>query len=54
MPSVLILEAMAQVSSVLIFRENGEPPLYQAYFTGLEKASLRRLVVPGDQLVVGG
>ncbi|HOV32431.1 MAG TPA: UDP-3-O-acyl-N-acetylglucosamine deacetylase [Candidatus Hydrogenedens sp.] len=52
MPSVLILEAMAQVSSVLIFRENGEPPFYQAYFTGLEKASLRRLVVPGDQLVV--
>lgn len=52
MPGVLILEAMAQVASVLIFRENGEPPLYQAYFVGLEKAFLKRLVVPGDQLVI--
>lgn len=52
MPGVLILEAMAQVASVLIFKEDGEPPLYQAYFIGLEKAYLKRLVVPGDQLVI--
>ncbi len=52
MPGVLIIEAMAQVSSVLIFGENGEPNGQLAFFTGIEKARFRHTVVPGDQLVI--
>lgn len=52
MPGVLIVEAMAQVSSVLIFGENGEPQNRLAFFMGVERAKFRRTVVPGDQLVI--
>lgn len=52
MPGVLIIEAMAQVSSVLIFGENGEPKDQLAFFMGVDKAKFRRTVVPGDQLVI--
>jgi 3-hydroxymyristoyl/3-hydroxydecanoyl-(acyl carrier protein) dehydratase len=49
---VLIIEAMAQVSSVLIFGESGEPNGQLAFFLGVEKARFRQTVVPGDQLVI--
>jgi UDP-3-O-[3-hydroxymyristoyl] N-acetylglucosamine deacetylase/3-hydroxyacyl-[acyl-carrier-protein] dehydratase len=52
MPGVLIVEAMAQVSSVLIFGENGEPNGQLAFFLGIEKARFRQTVVPGDQLQI--
>ena len=52
MPGVLIIEAMAQVSSVLIFNEDGEPRDKLAFFMGVEKAKFRRTVVPGDQLFI--
>jgi len=52
MPGVLIIEAMAQASSVLIFSENGEPNDQLAFFMGIEKAKFRQTVVPGDQLVI--
>lgn len=52
MPGVLIIEAMAQVSSVLIFGENGDPNGRLAFFMGVEKAKFRRTVVPGDQLLI--
>lgn len=52
MPGVLIVEAMAQVSSVLIFGENGEPKGKLAFFLAVEKARFRRTVVPGDQLLI--
>jgi UDP-3-O-[3-hydroxymyristoyl] N-acetylglucosamine deacetylase / 3-hydroxyacyl-[acyl-carrier-protein] dehydratase len=52
MPGVLIIEAMAQVSSVLIFGDKGEAPEKLAFFLGIEKAKFRRTVVPGDQLVI--
>ncbi len=52
MPGVLIVEAMAQVSSLLIFGQNGEPADRLAFFLGIEKAKFRRTVVPGDQLVI--
>lgn len=52
MPGVLIIEAMAQVSSVLIFGENGEPQGQLAFFMGIDKAKFRRTVIPGDQLVI--
>ncbi len=52
MPGVLILEAMAQVAGVLLYREMSEEERGQKliYFTGVENAKFRRPVVPGDQL----
>ncbi|MBN2307895.1 MAG: UDP-3-O-[3-hydroxymyristoyl] N-acetylglucosamine deacetylase [Candidatus Hydrogenedentes bacterium] len=52
MPGVLIIEVMAQVSSVLIFGGNGSHPKKLAFFLGIDRAKFRRTVVPGDQLVV--
>lgn len=52
MPGVLIVEAMAQVSSLLIFGANGEPDQRLAFFLAIEKAKFRRTVVPGDQLLI--
>jgi UDP-3-O-[3-hydroxymyristoyl] N-acetylglucosamine deacetylase/3-hydroxyacyl-[acyl-carrier-protein] dehydratase len=52
MPGVLIIESMAQVSSVLIFGEEGVPDGRVAFFMGIDKAKFRRTVVPGDQLVI--
>ena len=52
MPGVLILEAMAQVAGVMIYREmpDDERTRKLIYFTGIENAKFRRPVVPGDQL----
>ena len=52
MPGVLIIEAMAQVSSVLIFGPEGEPTGKQAFFLGIDNAKFRKIVVPGDQIVI--
>ena len=49
MPGVLIVEAMAQLSGVLILRR----PEYRGkigYFMAIDKARFRRPVTPGDQL----
>ena len=51
MPGVLIIEVMAQVSSVLIFGDTGDPGKV-AFFIGINNAKFRRTVVPGDQIVV--
>lgn len=55
MPGVLIVEAMAQTGGLMIFSSlgeqganNGEQKL--AYFTSIDKAKFRKLVIPGDQL----
>jgi len=50
MPGVLILEAMGQVAGMLITQR---PDMKGAtiYLTSIEKAKLRRPVVPGDQLI---
>jgi 3-hydroxyacyl-[acyl-carrier-protein] dehydratase len=47
MPGVLIIEALAQVGSVMILtmpEHRGK----NGYFTGIDKARFRRQVVPGD------
>ena len=49
MPGVLILEALAQVSCVLVLRDLGVAGSI-ALFTGADNVSWRRRVVPGDQL----
>ncbi len=51
MPGVLIIESMAQVSSVLIFHDNALPNKV-AIFLGIDRAKFRRTVVPGDQLIL--
>ena len=53
MPGVLILEAMAQSAGVLTFESL--PPEKRnilVYFMGIDRARFRRMVVPGDQLVI--
>lgn len=52
MPGVLIIECMAQVAGVMIYKDVPEPQEKLIYFTGIEKARFRRPVVPGDQLRV--
>lgn len=52
MPGVLILEVMAQVSSILIFGDESRLPGQLAFFMGIDKARFRRTVGPGDQIVV--
>ena len=53
MPGVLILEVMAQISSVLLYGDaTTELPGKLAFFLGIDHAKFRRTVVPGDQLVV--
>jgi 3-hydroxyacyl-[acyl-carrier-protein] dehydratase len=52
MPGVLIIECMAQVAGVMIYKDVPQPQEKLIYFTGIEKARFRRPVVPGDQLRV--
>ncbi|MDQ1258112.1 MAG: 3-hydroxyacyl-[acyl-carrier-protein] dehydratase, partial [Candidatus Hydrogenedentes bacterium] len=48
----LVIEVMAQVSSLLTFGDNGKPPGKFAFLMGIEQAQFRRTVGPGDQIVV--
>jgi beta-hydroxyacyl-ACP dehydratase FabZ len=50
MPGVLILESMAQVAGVMIYRDLPDKHSKLIYFTGIENAKFRRPVLPGDQL----
>lgn len=56
MPGVLLIEVMAQVGSVLALEEDvdldREAPRQYAFLLGIDRAKLRRSVVPGDQVVV--
>ncbi len=50
MPGVLIIESMAQVAGVLIYRDLPDKDKKLIYFTGIENARFRSPVLPGDQL----
>ena len=50
MPGVLIIEAMAQVAGVMMYRDLPDKESKLIYFTGIENAKFRRPVLPGDQL----
>jgi len=56
MPGVLLIEVMAQVSSMLVLDGDAEAendcPRQFAFLLGVDRAKLRRSVVPGDQIVV--
>ncbi|AER66284.1 3-hydroxyacyl-(acyl-carrier-protein) dehydratase [Thermovirga lienii DSM 17291] len=50
MPGVLVLESMGQVAAMMIATKPEAKGLAM-YLTGIEKAKLRKPVVPGDKLV---
>ena len=54
MPGVLILEAMAQASALLLLPpdSNKLDPDVVYYFVGIDNARFKRPVEPGDQLVM--
>ena len=53
MPGVLIIETMAQTSGALVVCSYGEKAMGKlVYFMSIDKARFRKLVIPGDQLLV--
>jgi 3-hydroxyacyl-[acyl-carrier-protein] dehydratase len=51
MPGVLIIEALAQTAALLTFsEERAEDAVY--YFAGIDGARFKRIVLPGDQLIL--
>src|SRR4029453_5792690 len=54
MPGVMIIEALAQAAGILAFRTAGVFPDENTrfYFVGIDKARFRKVVEPGDQLLL--
>ncbi len=52
MPGVLIVEAMAQVSGILLLNSYLDPENHLVYFMSINNAKFRKPVVPGDQLTL--
>ncbi len=50
MPGVLIIESMAQVGGVLVFKTLPDREKKLVFFAGIKKARFRKPVLPGDQL----
>ena len=50
MPGVLIIEAMAQTSAILVIATTGKKASGIVYFMTIEQARFRRPVGPGDRL----
>ncbi|GHW32875.1 (3R)-hydroxymyristoyl-(acyl-carrier-protein) dehydratase [Vibrio cholerae] len=52
-PGVLILEAMAQATGLLVFKTFGAPKENELYyFASIDEAKFRKPVTPGDQLMI--
>ena len=54
MPGVLMLEALAQTAALLSFESAGHEPDDNTvvYFVGIDGARFKRVVEPGDQLIL--
>jgi 3-hydroxyacyl-[acyl-carrier-protein] dehydratase len=54
MPGVMMLEALAQTAALLSFESMGQQPDENTvvYFLGIDGARFKRVVEPGDQLVL--
>lgn len=55
MPGVLLLEAMAQACGMLLFLSSGEEartPNQLFFLTGVDDVRFRKMVLPGDQVVL--
>jgi UDP-3-O-[3-hydroxymyristoyl] N-acetylglucosamine deacetylase/3-hydroxyacyl-[acyl-carrier-protein] dehydratase len=51
MPGVLLIEAMAQTSGILVLNSVDEPERYSTYFMKIDGVKFRQKVVPGDTLI---
>ncbi|HID39825.1 MAG TPA: bifunctional UDP-3-O-[3-hydroxymyristoyl] N-acetylglucosamine deacetylase/3-hydroxyacyl-ACP dehydratase [Calditrichaeota bacterium] len=52
MPGVLIVEAMAQVGGILLLNDKEDVENKLVYFMGIDNVRFRKIVQPGDQLVM--
>ncbi len=52
MPGVLIVEAMAQVGGILLLNDRVDVENKLVYFMGIDNVRFRKVVQPGDQLVM--
>ncbi|HAN50038.1 MAG TPA: 3-hydroxyacyl-[acyl-carrier-protein] dehydratase FabZ [Amoebophilaceae bacterium] len=52
MPGVLQVEALAQTGGVLVLSTVPDPENYLTYFLGIDGCRFRKMVVPGDTLVL--
>ena len=52
MPGVLIVEAMAQTSAILVIGTVGKQPGSVFYFMSVDQARFRKPVFPGDRLML--
>jgi 3-hydroxyacyl-[acyl-carrier-protein] dehydratase len=54
MPAVLVIEALAQLSSILAYKSTGHSPDDGTliFFAGIDDARFRRQIRPGDQLLL--
>ena len=54
MPAVLVIEALAQLSSILAYKSTGHTPDDGTliFFAGIDDARFRRQIRPGDQLLL--
>lgn len=52
MPGVLIVEAMAQTSGLIVLSKVDEPASYSTYFLRIDNVRFKRKVVPGDTMQI--
>lgn len=52
MPGVLQVEALAQTGGVLVLSTVPDPENYLTYFLAIDECRFRKMVVPGDTLVL--
>ena len=52
MPGVLQVEAMAQIGGILVLNTVPDPENYWTIFLGIQEVRFRKMVVPGDTLVI--
>ncbi|MEQ9423974.1 MAG: bifunctional UDP-3-O-[3-hydroxymyristoyl] N-acetylglucosamine deacetylase/3-hydroxyacyl-ACP dehydratase [Cyclobacteriaceae bacterium] len=52
MPGVLIVEAIAQVGGILVMNTYEDPENYLTFFLGLDGIKFRKMVGPGDQMII--
>jgi UDP-3-O-[3-hydroxymyristoyl] N-acetylglucosamine deacetylase/3-hydroxyacyl-[acyl-carrier-protein] dehydratase len=52
MPGVLQIEAMAQTGGILLLNTVNNPEQYWTYFVGIDNCRFKKMVTPGDTLVI--
>lgn len=52
MPAVLQVETMAQIGGIFVLNTVPDPENYWTYFLGIESFRFRKMVLPGDTLVI--